>query len=178
MKEVQLKGYMCEKCGKIHLNKDAAELCCKQYYCEECGVETERYYLLCPTCAEKRNYEKATKMTYKEYIEKYPDYPIFDRNEEDCEWDIEYLIEKYDKEDTPKYFYGATKERVEVDIEYAIQCAEEELPEDGYLYGTQELYDFVKKWNEKYGENVYYCDKKTLILVDDELINSLFAKED
>ena len=37
MKVVDLKGYMCDKCGKIYTDKYMAEICCKQYYCEECG---------------------------------------------------------------------------------------------------------------------------------------------
>ena len=99
MSEIQIKAYKCDKCGKIYVDKSVAEICCKQYFCEYCGKETPKYFLACSECSDKRNFEKATKMTYEEYIEKYPNYPIFDRNEEDCEWDMETLIEKYEEGD-------------------------------------------------------------------------------
>ena len=45
MKVINLKGYMCDKCGKIYTDKYMAEICCKQYYCEECGKPTPKYIM-------------------------------------------------------------------------------------------------------------------------------------
>ena len=82
-KKIQVNGYMCEKCGKIYAgggigtDEYLANMCCKQYYCEDCGKPTEKYNYVCPQCLEKRKFNKATKMSYSEYIKRFPDYPIY-----------------------------------------------------------------------------------------------------
>lgn len=166
MKEIQIKAYQCEKCGKIYTDKYLTEICCKQYHCEECGKETEKYRMLCEYCSEKRRYEKAEKITYTEYCEKYPDYPLFLGDE--CYWELEDLIESFDEGDEPQYCYGATKERIELDIDYAIENAEEELPEDDYFDNKQELYNFVSEWNKNNGKDVFYENYKLIILIEKE----------
>ena len=38
----------------------AADMCCKEYHCDMCGIKTRQYELRCPTCHEKVLFEKAT----------------------------------------------------------------------------------------------------------------------
>lgn len=176
MKEIQIKAYQCEKCGKIYTDKYLAEICCKQYHCEDCGKETEKYRILCHECAEKRRYEKAEKMTYEEYIKKYPDNPLF--LDDEYYWELEDLIDNFKEGEEPKYCYGTTKERVEVNIDCAIQDAEEELPEDSYFYNTQGLYDFVEKWNKVNGQDVFYENDKLIVLIDENDWKPLFSNSE
>lgn len=165
MREIKIKAYQCEKCGKVYTDKYLAEICCKQYHCEDCGKETEKYRMLCQECAEKRRYEKAEKMTYKEYCEKYPDYPLF--LDDEYYWELEDLIDRFEEGEEPKYCYGTTKERVELDIDNAIDNAEEELPEDDFFDNKKELYEFVDKWNKLNGRDVFYENTKLIILIND-----------
>lgn len=55
MKVTEIKAYQCNAereypkgsvCGKIYLDKDLAENCCKPHYryCEVCGAEIEGFY--------------------------------------------------------------------------------------------------------------------------------------
>lgn len=169
VEEVTTTGYRCKECGKIYMDKQLAELCHKHYYCEVCGKETERYWLICDSCREKKQYKEATKISYKEYLEKYPGYMIYDGS--DYYQDLDELIEMYECDDKqlPKYVYGTIKERIEVNIENAIECAEEDSNcEDFSFDNTEELIEMVNKWNEKNGTFVYYVQDKLIILLTEE----------
>lgn len=174
-RKVEVIGYMCEKCGKIYadqrtnMNEYLANICCKQYYCEDCGKPTEKYNYVCPECSEKRKFAKAKKMTYSEYIKEFPDYPIYFN--EDFFWDIEDLREQQYADDLemPEYVWGTVKERVEVNIESAIEDAEYNSNlEDFYFDDTKELIDFVKKWNQKNGTDSFYQSYEIVIILTPE----------
>lgn len=62
--------WFCDKCGKGYTSEYAANICCKQYHCSVCGVETPRYITKCDSCRDKELFEKAQKMTWEEYLEK------------------------------------------------------------------------------------------------------------
>lgn len=174
-KKIQVDGYMCEKCGKIYVgggigtDEYLANMCCKQYYCEDCGKPTEKYNYVCPQCSEKRKFDKATKMSYSEYIKKFPDYPIYFN--ENFYWELEDLKEYqyYNDLEMPEYVWGTVKERVEVDIETAIENAEENSNlEDFYFDDTKELIDFVKKWNEENGTDAFYQSYDIVVVLTPE----------
>lgn len=117
----------------------------------------------------KRRYDKANKITYKEYIEKYPDYPIYGLDDEYYQ-DLEDMIDIYKGKDLelPKYAYGCVKERIELDAESILMDLEENVNiEDFQLEGRDELGKFVNEWNTKYGRDVYYSDLKTIVLFDE-----------
>lgn len=175
-KKVTLEGYICEKCGKVYAgngngtDKYLADTCCKQYYCEDCGKPTEKYWLVCEKCAEKRKFKKAKKMSYSEYEEQFPDYPIY--YNEDFFWEIEDLEEKQQSLglEMPKYVWGTIKERVEVNIQQALEDAEENSNlEDFYFENKQELIDFVEKWNKDNGTDAFYQSYNIAVLLDSEV---------
>ena len=170
MKVVNLKGYMCDKCGKIYMDKYMAEICCKQYYCEECGKPTPKYIMRCEECQKKSIYNKAKKMTYEEYIKQYPDYPIWDMTDQgECYWELEDYIEHIVNETEPPYptyCFGSTKERLEIDIENVIEDINIDMEDGCGVEPDKELRDFINKWNEKNGRDIYYCDTNTIILID------------
>lgn len=174
-KKVQVDGYMCEKCGKVYAgggigtDEYLANMCCKQYYCEDCGKPTEKYNLVCPECSEKRKFDKAKKMSYDEYIKQFPGYPIWHNDE--YYWELEELKEyQYDSDlEMPEYVWGTKKERVEVNIESAIDDAEcNSNLEDFYFDDTKELIDFVKKWNEENGTDAFYQSYEIAIVLTPE----------
>lgn len=162
-KKVQVTGYMCEKCGKIYAgggigtDEYLANMCCKQYYCEDCGKPTEKYNYVCPECSEKRKFIKAKKMSYAKYIKEFPDYPIYFN--EQFFWELDELKDQIECNDQemPEYVWGTIKERVEVDIVTAIEDAEDNSNlEEFYFENTKELIDFVKEWNKENGTDAYY----------------------
>lgn len=169
VEEVTVTGYKCKTCGKVYIDKYLAELCHKKYYCEVCGKETERYWLICDSCREKKQYNEATKISYKEYLEKYPGYMIYDGS--DYYQDLDELIEMYEWDDKqlPEYVYGTIKERIEVNIENAIECAEEDSNcEDFSFDNTEELIKYVDDWNKTNGTYMYYVNTKLIILLTEE----------
>lgn len=170
MKVVNLKGYMCDKCGKIYTDKYIAEICCKQYYCEDCGKPTPKYIMRCDECKEKYIYNRATKMTYEEYIKKYPDYPVWGIEDTgECYWELEDYIEHIVNETEPPYpiyCFGSTKERLEIDIENVIEDINIDMEDGCGIEPDKELRDFINKWNEKNGRDIYHCDTNTIILID------------
>ena len=66
-KEIQIKGFICEKCGKVYsyldsaTNERMANNCCMQYHCQDCGVETPKYQTLRDNCDEIRKFNNAKK---------------------------------------------------------------------------------------------------------------------
>lgn len=175
-KKVKVDGFMCEKCGRVYAgggigtDEYLANMCCKQYYCEDCGEPTEKYWLVCPECAEKRKFNKAEKMSYSEFEKRFPNYPIYFN--EDFFWDIEDLKEKQFCEGVkmPEYVWGTMKERVEINIEQAIEDAEENCGlEDFSFDNTKSLVEFVEKWNEENGTDSFFqTDKIVIVLTPEE----------
>lgn len=166
MKIIDLKGYMCDECGKIYTDKYMAEICCKQYYCEECGKPTPKYIMRCDECQKKYIYNKATKMTYEEYIKKYPGYPIWDIDRDECYWELEDYIEHIIDETEPPYpicCFGATKERLEIDIENVIDDINIDIEDDYGIEPDKELINFIDKWNKKNERDIYYCNTNIII---------------
>ena len=104
--------WACDKCGTLYTSKYAADICCKQYHCEVCGVETPRYILKCESCQEKARFDKAAKMSVEEYEAANPGNMVY--------WNDNYygsvddLLEHLADEgiavkDLPTYCYGTTR---------------------------------------------------------------------
>lgn len=162
--------WQCIECGKIYSNKEQAELCHKKYFCEVCGAEAPQYHLLCEKCDEERSYNRATKMTYDDYIKKYPGNMIFYNNEYYAE--LEELLDDLEayEEDKPKYVYGTSKYRIEIDAQQVLDDEEENSNLEDFYFddeGRLEFIHFVEDWNKKYGTDAFYVDYDIIILLDD-----------
>ena len=69
----------------------------------------------------------------------------------------------------PEYVWGTVKERVEVDIETAIEDAEENSNLEDFCFDdTKELIDFVKKWNEENGTDAFYQSYDIVVVLTPE----------
>ena len=161
--------YVCDKCGKMYFDKYVAEICCKDYFCEDCGAPTPKYHLVCEKCSKKRRYEKATKMTYDEYIEKYPDNMIVYGDEYYTE--LEDLLDDLKGQKPDDYIYGTDKERIEINADCVLSDLEDNADiEDFYIddAGREELYNFIDQWNAKYGQDIYCLNEKVIILLSEE----------
>ena len=106
-------------------------------------------------------------MTYEEYIKQYPDYPIWDITDQgEYYWELEDYIEHIIDETEPPYptcCFGATKERLEIDIENVIDDINIDIEDGCGIEPDKELINFIDKWNKKNGRDVYYCNTNIII---------------
>lgn len=170
MEEISIKAYKCSECNKIHLDKLLAEMCCKKYYCDICGIETEKYNTRCKSCSEIEKFNKAEKYTYEKYDEKFPDNMLFDG--ESFFSDMDSLVETlyYDDNKIPEYVYGTTKEAVIIDIENVLCDIEYETDVDDFEFDNkEELIKFVNNWNKKNVKYIYYPNEKIIVYIPKEL---------
>lgn len=169
VKTIQREAYQCTKCGKVYLDKQLAELCCKEYFCEKCGKKTYRYWLLCDECSEQKRFEKAEKISYKEYLSKYSWSWIYDGS--DYYSDLEELQEMYEYDDKklPEYVYACDQERVELNIESDIEMTECDCGLEDFTFdNTEKLIKFVNEWNKENGQDYYCYNDKLIILLTEE----------
>lgn len=167
--------WACDKCGTLYTSKYAADICCKQYHCEVCRVETPRYILKCESCQEKARFDKAAKMSVEEYEAANPGNMVY--------WNDNYygsvddLLEHLADEgiavkDLPTYCYGTTRVYMRLEPGSILEHLEEELDCEGVHFcdeAYKEFKKFAEEWNKKYEEYCFYWDSKTVILIPDEL---------
>jgi len=174
----EIKVWKCEKCGKSYLSQEVTDNCCKDkkgYTCRACGCDTKLYFLICDTCCNKERFAKAKKVKYSEYEVGY----LWDENQEKYFRDKDELEEKYEEnafidslpfgsKEIPAWCYGCTEKPFEIDIDQAIENAEEEMYDDfDDITDKQELRDFVKAWNAKQTGMSYWMDYKTVVLLNE-----------
>lgn len=167
-----LPVYICEKCNKVYLNQMAADMCCKEYHCDMCGVKTRQYELRCPTCHEKVLFEKATKYTPEAYNVAFPGHMLYWNDHYYS--DIEELIEDCDYNgcDVPEYVYGTSKMFMRIDayshleqIESDIDCDEIRFCDEAW----KEYKAFADQWNKKYEEYCFYVDNSIIVMIPKEI---------
>lgn len=71
MNIIEKTAYVCQVCGKWFSDKTYAEKCCTSKKCEVCGkiLPCNYYYTCCDSCREQKKFEKAQKISLKEYSE-------------------------------------------------------------------------------------------------------------
>lgn len=167
----QIEVFTCEKCGKHYTTEESANNCCKDYYCEKCGKLAPRYHTLCSKCKAKKDFDNAKKYTYDEYMKEFPDNMLVlgdDNYFSDIDELYDYLADSDPEGYFPEYCYGTVREPVEVNINSAIENAEENAYEDFSFdgKGVEELETYVRNWNEKYGSYGFVKNKDVIILLD------------
>lgn len=122
--------------------------------------------------AEEERYNKAEKMTYEEYIEKYPDHMIYCEDNGQYYTELEDMVEDYEDwelGELPKYVYGTHKTHMIVDIDNAIENACDELHEEAMyeLKGLDELYSAINDFNilNKKNTTTFYPNYGLVILL-------------
>lgn len=172
--EFREERYFCGKCGTIYVTKEQAEKCCEDVICLQCGkhlsqdrtkprdcVYWDKEKPLCYSCWEFNKRQKETVWTEEEYYKQNKEnnnkyYPVVVGDDFYSELD-EAIVGLWDD--------GLTKEEIldtliyvceekpypRIDIDNAVQSAEEEIAIDGYVdwVDLPALYAFVKLWNDK-----------------------------
>lgn len=171
VKEVPGINYQCTKCGRVYNNKESAEVCCKQYHCKYCGKETSQFMLVCNECAERKHFDKATKMSLDEYCQKFPGNMVFYQGQYYSEVQelLDYLSDE--GEPTPDYVWGTVKQWLILDADSIICDLEENSDLEDFevcVKGRKELGTFIDSWNEKYGED-YFMENDIAVLLNEEI---------
>ena len=154
------------KCNKIYYEKEAAEDCCKPYHCQDCGVETRRYWLRCDPCSEKRKYEKAEKLTKWDG----PVYRDGYGHRDGFFYDVGDLLEDCEAEgvNPPEWVFICKEKKHEIDPDQVIESMFDDAYEEAYedLVDVEELREFIKDWNDKQNIVTYYPDYSRVLLLE------------
>jgi hypothetical protein len=176
MESVGIKAYKCSKCGGAYLSKDMADKCCETKYCKDCGKELpyKWYKTVCLSCSDKREYDRATKISYNDYIVQHKDDYYTLCIGDKFYADIDDLFDSLDEDEFEEIEYcnGTYKDRMELDYESIIDEMIEESDMDEFEVdksGYDELKQFLIGWNKKYGTDRYSCDDKVIVLIDKSL---------
>lgn len=181
MKETkEVLVYSCGYCGKLYRNKEQADYCHSDRTCGECGIVIGKddYYINCKSCRDKKErdklqslIDKASKLTYNEYMELNPDYPVV-YNDEYFFDDLDYLLDKiHDNEDENPIVWGAKETIIELDPYFIIQNFEENCELEEFEMdkeAVKKIKQFCTEWNDKYSQVVYYEDNKVLIILNED----------
>jgi len=168
MEKVTIEVYKCDTCGNLYYNESSAIECCKINKCTLCGKEISKHKSICDECVKKEQIENATKYTYKEYKEKYPNNYIY--YNENYYNDLEDLLEFNEKDKLENPIYGTYEEIIRIDIKEVINDAEYNSDvEDFQFNNTKELIDFVEEWNKENSRPVYYVNKNIIIDISEEI---------
>lgn len=153
---------MCEFCGEL-LERGYTKQCVCEGYKEYRREEEEK--------TESVNFNKAIKMTYKEYIEEYPDYMIYDVSTDRYFEDLDDLENYYEDEELklPEYVYGTSRSTIDLDVDDIIESGCDDLYEDAHenLAGVEGLYKAVEEFNKR-NETIsatYYLSYKVAVIL-------------
>ncbi len=158
--------YKCE-CGNVYWTHEHAEACCAPKYCEDCGEEVPKYRIRCEWCGKKRQYEKAEKVTEKEWN----GWVFFDGTGymDGYFRDIGELVECCEDEGilVPEWVFACKKIQHKLDIDTALEYMTEDAYEDAFgdLRCVDDLRDYAHRWNKKQNVVSYYPDYSKVVLL-------------
>jgi hypothetical protein len=143
----QEKAFGCGECGSVYATTESALRCCKQDYCQDCGVEVNQHWNKCSSCSEFARNEKAVLLTKW-------DGPVYDDSRDKYYESIEELAEWYEDEsedDRPEFIFPCKEVSFKgLDADDILMNATEDLFEDAYdhLKGVDLFRSAVERFNE------------------------------
>lgn len=71
---INIMVWKCSKCGRVDTDKHLIDKCCVEKRCVLCGKTLPKnwYSMMCTSCSDKKLFDSAWKMTWEQYVEKYP----------------------------------------------------------------------------------------------------------
>ncbi len=167
---IEIKAWKCENCSIAYSTKESADncSCSKKYNCKECGVEVPSYRTMCDACRIVSNFKKATKVELSDYeLEMIVDPKT---GEFHC---IGSLIDYYTENENlekPKWVYGCEITQFRVDIDGAIESAQEDMHDefdDSHVDDIDEIKAFVEEWNKKQTGKTSWEDSSVAVMIPD-----------
>lgn len=166
------KRWKCGICGKIYLNRDSADYCCKPGKCRVCGVELKHTFCLCSGCKKKEHFDKLKLIEYTGQV-CCDDNEHYMLDEEDFGY---YYLDLTISEILQGIFFPEFTEVCEeekwdgIDIDRVLEWATDDLSvNDDPDYITDHIEDFlelkeyVKQWNAKQNIKWYESNNKEKI---------------
>lgn len=146
--------WCCNKCGKVWAGKLGAEICCKEYFCENCGEKTEQFKMICEKCAMERDFEEGEKINVKDY-----DLGIY--------WWNDRYYDSLEELEGVKWVYGVDENETVIDWESML---DDVISEVGHECFEEEAYyemkEFCEKWNEKWKYKYYTVNYNKIIVLE------------
>jgi len=171
--------YQCEKCHSHWALESKAEECCTEIpevikTCRVCDCKIDGYKTICSVCLNQERFANAKKVKYSDYKAEC----LWDETQDAYFRDKEELEDKYyeDVDDAelhldpelPTWCFGCTEIPFRVNIESAIESAEEDMYEDfNDIECEQDLINYVEAWNKKQTGMTYETDYKTVVLLNE-----------
>jgi len=155
--------YACAHCYCILPNKELAEGCCKQDYCEVCGTEIGKYWPVCTACSKAKKTEKAVTVDLAVY-----DGSVYDESQDVYYHDYGEFEDSVEPEDRPEFLYCCTTHKLkEKDPEWMAENIMGNLYDDFATAGggggldlvdTSELVAGIKAWLDRQTLEVFHPD--------------------
>jgi hypothetical protein len=166
--------FFCGQCRAVHGQLELAEQCCSPYRCEQCGVETKRYWMICDACrsakqerSEQMVWENSTKVPEAEW-----NGPVWDEFNDSFHDSIEEFVDEWQcdhgPEDTRPRVYACFERKMSLDAERLVENALEDMHEDAYDElapgWCAELQQALDAWVEKHSPVTWVPDRKRAIV--------------
>ena len=145
--------WCCDKCGKVWNGELAAEICCKEYWCEKCGEKTEQFKLICEKCAMEKDFEEGERIDIEDY-----DLDVY-------WWDGEYKYGLDCLEDR-EWVYGVDEFETSIDWRSVLDSVVDDV---GFECFEDKAYDemkeFCEKWSEKWKRKYYVVNYGKIVVL-------------
>ena len=175
MKVTKTTAYICNAelkypkgaiCGKAYLGKERAENCCKPKFCE-CGAEIKYSgWTVCEPCKEKKQYERAEKLTEWDGWVSWEGYGSNDGYFSSVNDLLEYCEDE--EISPPKWVFVCKEQEHKIDIDRVIDIMIDDAYEGAgdHLVDVKELEEFIDGWNDKQNITTYYPDYKRVLILE------------
>ena len=167
MNIIEKPAYQCGVCKKAYFDKDIAEKCCVPRLCEDCGKEIESYRIVCEPCYEKRQFDKAEKLTYAQW-DGWVQRDGYGYNEGYFE-SVDDLLQHCEDEDIepPDWVFCCESREHKLNADDILDNMLSDAHEDARdcIVDEEELCRFVKEWNAKQTVATYYPDYSKVVIL-------------
>ncbi len=185
--------YACGTCGTVFSPKSffateglsratarrLADECCAQRHCA-CGREIEKHWTACQPCRERRKLLKAKVIGAGEYTGPVYSDGVSGDWTEGYSSDLDALHEYcHDHEEPlPAYVHPCTSQLLQLDAERILESATDDMHEDAadQIVDADDVYEFVKAFNEKQTCTTWYSDTSEIIVIEAERFAELVAE--
>lgn len=172
--------YACGVCGVCYSPKsvglknaiEVAEQCCAPNHCRGCGVEVEKWRVLCVSCNERARLRKAVHIEDRHWTDPVHLDGLFGGWGEGYFSDTDDLRQSCEDYDVPvpAYCWPCTSAPLRLDPESLLERAVDDMHEDAadQIVDADGLCEFIEAWNAKQTCVSWYPDMSRVVVLDRE----------
>jgi hypothetical protein len=176
-------AWVCGECGVVAgstiTHGDGAKLMaekhCGSWLCVDCGAEHDRHYQdRCNKCwtahhSKIQVKKEAAMFADAEHVAAEdwdgPVYTDASNYNEGFFRDLDDLYDNIEEDERPSYVWTCTTMHPSLDAEALLESALEETHEDCELDATDELKDFIDRWNDQQTAETWWADHKKAVVL-------------